>query len=73
MQPPRHRPVLPVGADERGDGDGAAVGEEGGDFRDAPDVLLAVGGREAEVAVQPEADVVAIEAVSGERVGGRDE
>lgn len=58
-----------VGGDEARDGDGAAVGEQFGDLGDAADVFLAVLGGEAEVLVEAEADVVAVEAVGGEVVG----
>jgi len=64
----RQPPIGPVRRDEAGDGDAGAVGEELRDFGDAPDVFRAVGGGEAEVAVQAEADVVAVEAVGGEGV-----
>lgn len=53
------------GGDEGGDGDGGRVGEELGDLADAADVLLAVGLGEAQVPVQAEADVVAVEPVRG--------
>ena len=43
--------------------DDAGVGEQLGDLADAADVLLAVGGGEAEVLVQAVADVVAVEHV----------
>lgn len=68
MQLPRQPPIRAVRADEARDGDAGAVGEELGDLGDAPDVLRALGGREAEVAVQAEADVVAVEAVGREGV-----
>ena len=55
--------VLAVGADEAGQRDDAGVGEQLGDLADAADVFLAVGGGEAEVLVQPVADVVAVEHV----------
>lgn len=54
-----------VRADEAGDGDGAAVGEQLGDLGDAANVLVAVLLGEAEVLVQAEAHVVAVEAVGG--------
>jgi hypothetical protein len=59
-------PVRLVGADEARDGDGGAVGEELGDLGDATDVFRAVGGREAQVLVQPEAYVVPVEEVGVE-------
>ena len=55
--------VRAVGRDERGQHEHAAVGEELRDLADAADVLGAVGGREAEVLVQPVAHVVAVEHV----------
>lgn len=58
--------VCPVGRDEGGDGDGGRVGEELGDFGDAADVLVAVLLGEAEVLVEAEADVVAVETVGGD-------
>lgn len=55
--------VRPVGGDEAGDGDGAAVGKELGDLGDTADVLVAVLLAEAEVLVQAEAHIVAIQTV----------
>ena len=55
--------VVLVGRDEGGDDDDAGVGEELGGFGDAADVFHAVFGGEAEVAVEPVADVVAVEDV----------
>lgn len=55
-----------VGRDEGGDGDGGRVGKELGDLTDAADVLVAVGLGEAQVLVEAEAHVVAVEAVGGE-------
>ena len=69
MQLAGQRAVRAVRADEAGDGDAAAVGEQLGHLGDAADVLRAVGGREAQVGVEPEADVVAVEAVGGEGDG----
>ena len=69
MQLPRQVAVGAVRADEARNGDGAAVGEELGDLGDAPDVFFAVLGAEAEVFVQAEADVVAVQAVGGEVIG----
>ena len=66
-------PVGAVGGDEGSDGNGGAVSEELGDFGDAADVFGSVGGREAEVFVEAEADVVAVEAVGGEVVGRSEE
>lgn len=51
--------------DERGDDDGARIGEECGDFADAANVLRAIAGRKAQIAVQPQAHVVAVEYVDG--------
>lgn len=55
-----------VGRDEGGDGDGGRVGKELGNLADAADVLVAVGLGEAQVLVEAEAHVVAVEAVGGE-------
>jgi len=52
-----------VGGDERANGDDACVGEEFGDLADSSDVFLAVFGGEAEVVVEPVADIVAVESV----------
>ena len=65
MQLPRQVPILPIGANKARQGYRAAVREQQRDFGDASDVLVAVGLAEAEVAVESEADVVAIEAVGG--------
>ena len=51
--------VFQVRRDEGGDGNGARVGKELGNFADAADVFVAVGFAEAEVFVEAEADVVA--------------
>lgn len=66
MQFPRTLSILLIRGDEAGDCDSGAVGEEFGDLGDAADVLIAVFFREAEVFVEAEADVVAVEAVGGE-------
>lgn len=63
MQIARNFTVRKVGRDERGDGNGGAVGEELGDLRDPTDVLVAVLLGEAEVLVESEADVVTVETV----------
>lgn len=68
MQVPRQFPILPIRGNEGGYGDGAGIGEEGCDFGDAADIFFPVGGGEAEVFVEAEADVVAVEAVGGEGV-----
>ncbi len=49
--------------DERRDDDQARIDHEPGDLADAADVLDAIGGGEAEILVQPMADVVAVEQV----------
>ena len=72
MQSPRGVPVLDVRRDERGDGDGGAVGEELGDLCDAADVLVAVLFAETQVLVQAEADVVAVQAVGGDAAGAEE-
>ena len=61
--------ISSVWADEAGDGDGGGIGEEFGDLGDTADVLFPVLGRETEIFVQAEADVVAIEAIGGLVVG----
>ena len=66
MQLPRQRPILPIRRDETRQRDRTRVGEEQSDFGDPADVLIAVCFREAEVAVEAESDVVAVEAVGGE-------
>lgn len=66
VQRPGEVPVGAVGGDEGGDCDGGGVGEELCDLADAADVLVAVALGEAEVLVEAEADVVAVEAVGGE-------
>lgn len=69
VQLAREVAVAAVRADEARDGDGAGVGEELGDLGDAADVFFAVLRGEAEVLVEPEADVVAVQAVGGFVVG----
>ena len=69
VQLPRQVAVRTVWADEARDGDGAAIREELGDLGDAPDVLFAVFRAEAQVFVQAEADIVAVQAVGGEVIG----
>lgn len=54
---------LREGRDEAGDAHDAGVGEQFGHLADAPDVLGAVAVAEAEVRVEPEAQVVAVERV----------
>lgn len=65
VQPARRVPISPVRRDEGGDGDAGAVGEQLGHLGDAPDVLVAVLLAEAQVLVQPEPDVVAVQPVRG--------
>ena len=55
--------VRDIGRDERGDGDGGAVGEELGDLSNPTDVLVAVLLAEAEVLAESEADVITVETV----------
>src|SRR5690606_18523128 len=55
--------VGPVGADKAGQGDHPGIHEELGDLADATDVLVAILGGKAQVLVDAEADVVAVEAV----------
>lgn len=59
---------LGEGRDEAGDADQAGVGEELGHLGDAPDVLLAVLGSEAQVLVQTVPDVVPVQRVAGNAV-----
>lgn len=65
VQLPRHIPIRPVRTDKRRDRHTGAVREELRHLRDAPDVLVAVLLAESEVLVQPEPDVVPVEAVRG--------
>jgi hypothetical protein len=55
--------ISPVRADERRDGDGAAISKQLGNLSDTPDVLSPIVGAKSEVLVEAEADVVSIEAV----------
>ena len=57
----------PVRADQRHQRDHAGVGEQPRDLADAPHVLGAVVGGEPEVAVEPVAEVVAVERVGRAR------
>lgn len=66
VQLARHVAVSPVRRDEGGDGNGGRVGKELGDLTNAADVLVAVLLGEAQVLVQTEAHVVAIETVGGQ-------
>lgn len=70
MELARQLTVLAIGRDKRGDGDGVAVREQFRNLRDAPDVLIAVRLAEAEVLVEAEADVVAVQSVGGDIVLG---
>lgn len=63
VQLARGVPVLLVRRDKRRDGDRRAVGEQLGDLCDAADVLVAVCLAEAQVLVQPEAHIVAVQSV----------
>ena len=63
MRLAREPPVALVGRHERDDRDRARVGEQARGVRGAADVLGAVLGREAEVLVEPVAQVVAVEAI----------
>jgi hypothetical protein len=69
MQLPRQIPIGPIRADEAGDCKRAAVSEQLRDLGDAADVFFAVFRAEAEVLVEAEPDVVAVEAVRGDVVG----
>ena len=68
MRLPCQRPIRPIRTDETGYRYGRGIGEQFCDFGDAADVFGAVGRGEAEVLIEAEADVVAIEAVGGEGV-----
>ena len=63
--------VCGVGRDEPGDDDGPGLCEELGHLRDASDVLFAVAGAEAQIPVQPEPQVVTIQAVHEVALGLR--
>ena len=65
MEFPRQQPIGPIRRNEAGDGDGARIGEELRHFGDAADVLPAIPLTEAQVFVQAEAHVVAVETVGG--------
>lgn len=62
------QPHLGERGDEAGDADQACISKQLGHLGDAPDVLLAVGWREAQVLVQPMPDVVAIQGVTWDAV-----
>lgn len=66
MNLPRSLPVRFIRADETRERNGGRVSEQKGYVRDPPDVLFAVRGAEAEIAVEPEPDVVAVQAVGVE-------
>mmetsp|Transcript_3943 Transcript_3943/g.8698 ORF Transcript_3943/g.8698 Transcript_3943/m.8698 type:complete len:753 (+) Transcript_3943:855-3113(+) len=61
--------ITAVGGDESHEGDDAGVGEEGGDLARAADGFGAIGLAEGEVAVDPGAEVVPVEAVDVLSVG----
>ena len=69
VQRPHQVAVGPVRADQRHEGDDAGVGQQAGHVPDPADVLGPVGGGEPEVAVEAEAEVVAVEHVG--RAAGR--
>ena len=54
-----------IGRDEAGDADQPCVSKQPGHLGDASDVFLAVSWAEAQVPVQPLADVVSIQGVAG--------
>lgn len=60
---------LAVRRDEAGDAHQAGVGEQLGHFRNSPDVFFPVFGGEAQVLVQPVANVVSVQGVTRDRVG----
>lgn len=62
------QPYLGEGGDEAGDADEPRIGEEPRHLGDAPDVLLAVLGREAQVLVQAMPHIVTIQGVAGDAV-----
>jgi len=59
---------LGEGRDEAGNAHQARLGEQPGDLGHAADVLLAVRRREAQVLVEPVADVVPVQRVAGDGV-----
>ena len=73
MQFPHELSVRHIRGDETRDRNAAAVREQLRHLADPPDVLGAVGRAEAEVLVEAEADVVAVEPVRGQRVWGPQE
>ena len=60
-----HVAIFGVGRDEGAEADDPAVGEEFGNFGDAPDVLHALIGRQAKVLDETLTNVVAVEALGG--------
>lgn len=66
MQLPSSLSIFSVRADETGDGDRTAIGEEFRHFGDAADVFVSVFLAESKVLIQSETDVVAVEPVGGE-------
>jgi len=63
MRPPDPGPVGGVRADQRRDGDDPRFGQDPGDLPGAADALGPVGRREAEVGVEAEPELVAVEHV----------
>ncbi len=61
--------IRAVWAYKRRNSNRTAISEEFGHFGDAADVFFAVFGTEAQIFVEAEADIVAVEAVGGEVVG----
>src|SRR6516164_5269024 len=55
--------IFAIGANETGHRDRAAVGEEPGDFTDAANVLLTVGGRKTQILVESVANIVSVQDV----------
>ncbi len=55
--------ILAIRADEACHRDDTGVGEQLGHLADTADILLAVGGREAEIFIQAVANIVAVEDV----------
>lgn len=66
-------PIPPIRRNKRRNRHCTTIREEEGHFGDAADILGAVGGGEAEVGVEAEADVVAVEAVGVQVVRGGEE
>ena len=64
-----HGAVAGEGGDEAGNDDQAGIDEDLAQFADAPDVLDTVGVAEAEVFVEPVANVVAVQQVAAVALG----